>query len=250
MGRPRIVGSLAPIQKPPSIQFDPTRGLIINNEYESAGNGLVGLANTFYAGKVAFTLKPSTHKSHLSATITSGQAGFPELVQDHWQLLANEVQKDLREHPAVLALEASSPGILALILKAVDDFNNGKTTTPSFPDGEANTVFDLMKKGQTHFAVGQYVLRWTTNVSFNSTVYRGEGNREMLYSTSQVISESLPPTAITSAMTSISAPTFVSGYFWSWRRLPSTRTTVAQNRVEVSTEYWLDQWSTYIYSPL
>jgi hypothetical protein len=38
------------------------------------------------------------------------------------------------------------------------------------------------------------------------------------------------------------APTAKTDYIWGWRKLPSTETTTSGNRVEITTEYWLEQW--------
>jgi hypothetical protein len=80
------------------------------------------------------------------------------------------------------------------------------------------------------------VLRWTTTVGFNSNNYRNSGTTEFLYTTSQVLAEADPPAAIANTMASINAPDLDGAYLWSWRRIPSTRTTVAGNRVEISVE--------------
>ena len=48
-------------------------------------------------------------------------------------------------------------------------------------------------------------------------------------------------------ISNLAAPIVISGYLWGWRKLPSTETTAAGNRIDITTEYWLEQWSTFIY---
>jgi hypothetical protein len=250
MGTPIVNGGQGPILKPVHVSFDPVKGATYHLHWESAGSGVTGLMSALMNSGIAFDAEVGAAHSSLTAAITAGTNGFPDTVQDHWQLMANEVQKDIKEHPATVAMELASTGSLGLVLAAVDAFNSGTTTAPTFPgaaDPIATALFNYMKHGGTHYSLGQYVLKWTTTVSFSSTAYRNEGARELLYSTSQVLAESAPPFRISTAMASIASPTTVSGYYWSWRRVPSTQTTQAGNRIEIATEYWLDQWSTFVY---
>jgi hypothetical protein len=45
----------------------------------------------------------------------------------------------------------------------------------------------------------------------------------------------------------LAAPPAQPDYLWGWRKLPSTETTTAASRIEITTEYWLEQWSLYYY---
>jgi hypothetical protein len=55
------------------------------------------------------------------------------------------------------------------------------------------------------------------------------------------------PAPIHTKLASIPIPAAHEGYEWSWRQLPSQMITTAHNRVEVSTEWWWEQWSTDLY---
>lgn len=255
MADPIITGSLGPILKPVKVSYDPVRGLSVHLDWESAGAGVVGVMNGLMTSRTAFEGEISGHKSHVAATLTNGSNGFPDQVQDSWQLQANEIHKDIKEFEQTVSMENTEPGSLAKVLTAVDGYNSGDSTIPTFSDisdagarAIAVALFAYMIHGGTHFARGQYVFRWVTHVSYNSSNYRVEGTNELLYSTSQVLSEANPPAGIAGQMTSIAAPSSVTGYYWSWRRIPSTRSTVAGNRIEISTEYVLDQWSTFVYA--
>ncbi|MGN6552317.1 MAG: hypothetical protein ACTHLW_01090 [Verrucomicrobiota bacterium] len=116
-----------------------------------------------------------------------------------------------------------------------------------------------IKKGQDAYASPQYVLRHTTNCSANSTNNISDINVDRLYTTSQLISEASDATLwiqpiptrlknkILTIPTQSAAPTESSYYLWSWRKLPSTETLTANNRIEINTEYVLDLWSTLRY---
>ena len=55
------------------------------------------------------------------------------------------------------------------------------------------------------------------------------------------------PARLVYKIQNLPSPVTVSGYLWGWRKLPSTETSAAGNRVEITTEYILDQWSTVLY---
>lgn len=248
MAAPKITGTLGPILKPTRIRFDPVRGLSMDLDWESAGSGIVGLASAFMNSGTAFSAEVSPRRSHISAELTAGTNGFPDRVQDHWQLQANEIQEDIKLHPAFVALgDTEGDKILAQVDSKIAD----RTYTPDFTgiSSLGQQFYFILVHGQTHWAFGQYVFRWTTYVSFNSTAFRNEGGRETILTTSQLLSEANPPAGISDAITSIPVPSVPANFLWGWRRVPSTRTTQAGNRIEIATEYWLASYPTCVYSP-
>src|SRR5881396_1842303 len=106
MPTPKINGSVQPIRTKLSTRFDPAKGYIVTQEYESAGDNLGGLALVASNAGMDYTLESNARKSRLVMSTTGAAPGFPEKATSTWQLYTNEVQKDIREHPAAIALGA------------------------------------------------------------------------------------------------------------------------------------------------
>lgn len=252
MPTPRINGTLEPVKQPTEYVFDPTRGYQRIDRWESAGNNLWGIAAQMAALGIGYQFTPSAAKSVLIAQASGAEAGQPEATTDTWQIVGNEIQKDLFEHPRAAALDGPT---IEKIRTNLENHKSPTTITPPFT-GDAALVYDLEFRGTTHYAVGQYVLRHTTNVSNSYAVNVSDVNVERIYTTAQLITECANPNSwaypipgrLQYKLQNITAPTVRSGYLWGWRKLPSTETTAAGNRIEIVTEYWLEQWSTLIYS--
>lgn len=252
MGKPIINGTLSPIRQPYEIDFDPVRGLVVNESFEGAGDGLGGLANTYLNRNVAFRWKRGATRSSIVATYSGGQNGLPDNSQANWQLLANEIQKSIYEHPIALAVEDAFPGTLDIVRRDFDLLSQGEPVGSPAPNAGAvdnyNTLISLLRRGTTHFALGQYVLKRTYSVSnYYVGDLPGEGYVECLITTAELLSGLPIPPVISRSISSIPTPYSHAGYLWSWRQLPTTIVTNAQNRADVSTEWWFEEWSTDLY---
>ena len=77
-----------------------------------------------------------------------------------------------------------------------------------------------------------------------------------IYTTAQLLNEvtnpnlwSFPlPGRLQTKLQNIPAPAGVANFLWGWRKLPSTEITVPGNFIEITTEYWLEHWSTFYYT--
>lgn len=249
MGKIIVSGTLAPVKQSSEISYDPQRGEHLVERWESAGRNLGSIAAGYQALRTAYNFTDSPHKSVIVATLSGPSGGQPEVTTDTWQILANEIQKDLFEHPTAAALGTD---VLTAIAAAIDD---KKTLAQAGFTGNSRTVFELKRNGTTHYALGQYVLRHTTNVSAGYSVNVADFNVERIYTTAQLLAEATNtnswvyplPGRLVHKIENLPAPTARSGYLWGWRKLPSTETTSSGNRIEITTEYWLEQWSTFIY---
>jgi hypothetical protein len=230
-----------------TVSYDPQRGLQIRIPWESAGDNLRGLAAAYQQARVAYELEATPLKSRLVATASGGQLGIPDLTTDTWQILGNEIQKGLLEHPDVVA--AIPADVRDKIYKAELSGTDEASFSPAL-SAYASKVFDRLRRGATHYALGQYVLRHTTNVSNQYGNNVADFNIERIYTTSQLIGETTNsnswifplPGRLVFKLQNITAPTAKTDYLWGWRKLPSTETTTSGNRVEITTEYWLEQW--------
>jgi hypothetical protein len=253
---PKVIinGSLQPARQPIKVSYDPEHGLHIAVPWESAGNNLGGLALAYQQQRVAYEWEGTDRKSQLIASASGGQLGIPDLSTDSWEILGNEIQKSLTEHPDVLAMEDAYPGTIGYIKRDLDLYEQGLPNGDPAPDPGAfpmaSSLYFALKRGATHFALGQYVLRHTTNVSNQYSQNVADFNIERIYTTSQLIAEvtngnwTFPmPGRLVYKLQNLAAPTAAGGYLWGWRKLPSTETTTAGNRVQITTEYWLEQWN-------
>jgi hypothetical protein len=255
----RINGTLSPVPQAPEYDFSPQGGLVVTQRWESAGDNLRGLFAGYTALRVASNMIPSKGRSVLVARASGPLAGEPETTTDTWQIMANEIQKDVKEHPTFLAMEELFPGTIGYVVRDVDRYNQGLgPDTPAPPPGAAATaalLFGLLVRGTTHYALSQYVLRHTTNVSNQYAANVADTNIERTYTTAQLLAEAQNvnswayplPGRMTYKITNIAAPALHSGYLWGWRKLASTETTSANMRIEITTEYWLEQWPLVLY---
>jgi hypothetical protein len=258
--RPIINGSLQPIRTSLRATFDPSKGITVTQDYESAGDNLGGLAQQCLASKMQYDHTPNQRRSKLVFSATGPAAGFGEVAIDTWQLLANEQQKDIKEHPQVLLMERTVPYSLAAVLEAVEDYNDFQTIDATwFTDTDiAGRLFRMLIHGVTSYNVGQYVLRHTTNVSNVYDTNVADQNVERIYTTGELVTEICNtgywlfpcPGRLRRKIEDMEVQTSDADLLWGWRKLPSTETTAAGNRIDISTEYWLAGWSTLLYSGL
>lgn len=248
-----INGTLLPVQQQPSNDYDPQRGLLGTVIYEGCDEAAaVSVENTLLSERIAFT-------SHSDGKTRVIEAKIMNAPLDVWQVLANEIQKSGYENPAVLANAdgTTDQDAIAKIKQYVLDNTKLSAINPPLT-GNALKLFFLMQHDQDHYALGQYVLRHTvqTSETFGSNV--SDVNVEKLYTTAQLLVEVTNPLLWTfplpgrlqTKLNSIPAPAAVANFLWSWRKLPSTEVMVPGNFIEITTEYWLEQWSTFYYTPL
>jgi hypothetical protein len=259
MPRIRVNGRLGPVAKAPKIEFDPQRGQVIVQEFQCAGAGLAGHAQIFAQLRIPYSWDLSPHVSKLVARASGAAAGIPEITVDTWQILCNELQKDILECSAALTVEAAYPGTLGYIRRDIDLYNQGKNPANPRPAAGAqptyNALLDLMKRGTTHFGVSQYVLKHTTTVSNYYSKNVADTNIGKVYTTAQLLTETTSaaawayplPARLKYKIQNLEAPPVQTNYLWGWRKLGSTESTAAHSRIEISTEYWLEQWSTILY---
>lgn len=119
-------------------------------------------------------------------------------------------------------------------------------------------------RGSPNFLRAQYVLRHTSNVSNRTNTAYVDMNTLQIYSISAMLTEiqaatwaypcpAQTVTALLDATTNLANFFTPSGvladlnYALGWLKKPSTRLTTAYNRIDITTEYVLDLWSTLYY---
>ncbi len=176
-----------------------------------------------------------------------------------WELLGNDVQKDLYEHPTTLALGIDTISAVKVAVQSVNSSSPGQEQSAKTTAVEnlrsvaganadvAEELFNLIIKGTTHYSVSEFVLRHTQTVSNTYQTQFALNNIEYIYTTDQLQSEAEIPSTIVFDIASIAEPSEKTGYLWGWLKRSPQISVVAGAKIQVTQEYWLDQWSTYAY---
>jgi hypothetical protein len=248
-----INGSTVPVRTSFRTRFDPTRGKVTIETWKQAGgDGLNGLANTYKALGYEYDLDSNPRLSTLVVTSPAPQ-GEDDTPTDQWQMLPNEINLDVYESPGARALGNTS---LAMIKRGAKDHEDGiDVDTSSWSTGEIR-LFNLVIKKVQFYPVGQHVLRHTTNANASYSSNVADTNVEAIYSNSALLSEISnasywiypAPARIRAIVNARASGTTDGGQLrWGWRKLPSQEITAANNRIDISTEYWFGQHSYFLY---
>ena len=260
--RPIINGNSAPFRVSVKSNYDPTRGITHSEEWHCVGDvGLEGTAALARENLAQYELTTSPKSSKITWSSNSGGGGAGGVMNidaDTWQVLSNEVHKSIFDLNLYRYLPAEgSPGSLAHVKEMVLRHENNEPIDPL--TGTSYSLYQKLIHGVTEYPVGQYALKHTTNVSANSTGNRSDVNVERIYSTKALIDEITDytlwvrpcPSRLVTKISGLAVQiTNHDDYIWGWRKLPSTETTSANNRIDISTEYWLGSWSGDIYGSL
>lgn len=176
-----------------------------------------------------------------------------------WELLGNDVQKSIYEHPTTLALGIDTITAVKVAIQSVSAASPGEEQAAKAAaianirkvagaNGDvAEELFTLIYKETTHFSVSEFVLRHTQTVSNSYLSQFSLDSIEYLYTTEQLIAESSIPSSVVFDLSSIAEPAEKPGYLWTWLKRSPQIQFVAGAKIQVTQEYWLDQWSTYLY---
>jgi hypothetical protein len=283
MPTPIVKGTSGIIEKPYEVSFDPRRGIQVRRRYTQAG-GASGLEPVeLQARAQGYTTRKlvSPVLSELEIISpempTDGTGGSVEdVVYDTWQIVGNEVQESAYYSPAAMSqISLNDRTIIARAMRAgTDRMGNlsdlaaarlaqqkeDKVLYTAVTDADALQFYRQLLRGQEHYSVSNYVLRHTTNVSENSTYNVSDENVNRLLTPAQLLAEITSaslwvkpcPARLVTKLLSIEEPARpeddeLDYWLWSWRKLPSTETTGANNRVDINTDYVLYHWSTLYY---
>lgn len=266
-------GTLVPQEQEYSYDYDPSTGGTRTFEFDTFSEAnAVALANLNIANRVATKYR----LVHGAATVILSDSNFPGI--DTWQIMANETSKSRWDAPAMLRILKYGNGtdFYSDIIRFLKDSIDNKSSWPqivSSPFNQAGStivttflgfdlaylsnVYNLILSGSDVYPFSQYVLRHTTNVGNGYASNIADVNVDCVYTVSQLLSETqnysretqnyslwiFPlPGELQYFIQHINAPSFQSGYLWGWLKRSATRTTAAHNRVDLTTEYWLEQW--------
>jgi len=274
-------GSLLPHLQDVSYDFDPSRGFTVRKNFRGASqawmaNLLQECVNAGVAARLTF------HQGD-TATLES-EDSTEQYTLDTWQLLGNAVQFELFYHPEFTAtvekyfgtnVDAAAQAI-GKLREQIQKLEEGQGTiaelwsAPIFTSAGVSSedkqfiarLILLYLRGTESFDNdaygGGYVLRHTTNAPNRWAANVADLNVGKIYTTAQLLSEVqnssdwvFPmPGRLAYKLANIPAPTAHNNHLWGWKKSRSTECNAANNRIDISTEYTLEQWSTDLYPPI
>lgn len=161
-----------------------------------------------------------------------------------WELVGNNIQKSIFEHPRTLALSYSDIELL-----------RDKTTSErianitSLSSLDARWLADILIRDTDSYTEDQFVFRITQIVPRNSVAVIALNNSQDIYSTSQIIAETGPGAVLLTALATIdSTPIAVTaGYAYGWKKSAASFQQVGYNRFATTIDYVQSVWSMYLY---
>lgn len=264
-----VRGSKFPQGQRVVLKYDPQTGIVVDNDYNGAGQAeMQALFYDFIQSGIACELTFEKDKASLKSSDSTQQTTL-----DTWEIAGSEESPDGLSHPTLLSIctddeiRAIRAGINAAETtdgtSLQDIIDNG--ILDALTDADKETVLKfigLQVRGSTEYFAPSYVVRHTTNAparTYGSNI--ADDGVNQIYSFAQLLSEvqnsgywlfPMPAALVTqvSFLASNPPPTPIKNpddYFFGWFKSPPTKTTAANNRLNIVTEYTLKQLSTVYY---
>lgn len=257
-------GSIYPYEQRVVFDYDPARGIIYDYDFDGAGQPeMQAIFNDYVAQGIACRMVFEKDKATLQA-----QDSTNSVTLDTWQILGNVESPDGLSHPTVLQI-CTDDQVAAIRsgIEAVTAATPIKTQISAILAGSSfsglsagqkeilTRFIGLQLRGSKEYRKPEYVLRHTTNAPSNNTQNIADVGINNIYTPAQLLSEAqdsglwlfpIPP-YLSYKIANIPVPTFKANYLWGWLKSPSTSSTAANNRIDISTEFTLAQWSTDYY---
>jgi len=207
-------------------------------------------------------VEDSSPYATLTAIINSVIDGSIEVPVNVWELLGQDLEHDAWLHPKSNRITDTDYG---KILRAIEEIKDRKPVSV-YPSGpEANSMLALLKKaGNVAFVQSQFVLRKTQTVTSTFQFDMSMAGLDQIWTTARLVAaEPLMNSNILRAVNNIpnqqvmyrvdtgpeSGNLVVDGnWLWGWLKKSPTITQEANNRIKLTQEFWLENWSTYLYS--
>lgn len=232
----------------PIYNYDPGRGEtrheIFDGTFEACIARAIALRNL--RPDLAVTAEPSDGSLWRVTERSADWGESAAAATTVWELLGNEVHKDIYEHPRSLSID---PRVVAQVRGEVAKYD-GQGPLPTFagdPTGNADLLFTLLLKGTNAYLTSQYVLRRTEIVSSKYQVKVAFNQIDSIWSSAQIVTVEAPPAELLFSISNIPIPDSQSGYQWGWLKKSPTVMQASGNRFQITQEWWLEQWSTYLY---
>lgn len=262
-------GTLIPLLQSETYQFDPLNGDMLAQVYANfSPQQMQILAGKFRKSGTPYQLTIEQERATLITQYTN-----PAITMDSWQVVQTRMATSPLLNPRNIAAIDSDNDIKVIgyavnkgitLQKAVEEMTaDGVTPTPTVPSGAAALrLFKRMSDGLTSYDEVRYVLQHTTNVSNRYASNVSDENVRAIYTFSQLFSEVQSvnlwvfplPSRLVYKLQLLNfepfAPPARDNYRWGWLKGASSETSAANNRIDITTEYELGQWSTDEYLAL
>lgn len=272
MPTPIIKGNSSYNEKPYEVAFDPRRGITVRRRYTQAGGDSALVPLEQQARLAGYTTRRLVSPVLSELDITSPEipqdgSGGPveDIAVDTWQIVGSELLDTAFSSPR-LATEVG-PIDRRVCAETIRNGLPANSSPPFVGDGAGGVnaalqLYSELQKGQDSYLVAQYVLRHNTNVSESSGYNVSDDNVLAIYTTAQLLAEVTDgglwlrplPNRLEAKINSIYAMPMPAPdddwYLLGWLKKPSTETAGASNRVDITTDYVLYNWSLLRYDVL
>lgn len=261
-------GTKAPLLQWFEANFDPNSGFTYRQEYQGHDyDQMLALSNSLTASGISVVLRKQAGVSTLTLTDATGT-----VVIDKWELGVDEERPSVFENPIFLSYvnAAANPSRVVTMMRNAlqngDPLNSAwdtLVTDANFATASAGAsttklkqYFDDYNLGVTNYIRGKYRLRHTTNAPARWNANIADFNVERAYTIAQLLNEAqnaslwvLPlPGYLVYKILNYVIPSARANYSFGAFKLRSNACTAAYNRVEITTEYIIDQINTNLYA--
>jgi hypothetical protein len=272
-------GILEPILNWQEWSWDQSVGYTLDQEYQGLDYAaMTRLANYFQYYGVSTRVRFQAGKAILSTRDATGN-----YTVDKWEMNVDQTQPSVFENDLFNSLMNQAVDKSTAITKLRAALQNSDPTTatdqwntlvadptfqaalgPAFGVGYSTLIqlqqyFDDYNLGVTNFVSGRYTLRHTTNAPNRWTANVADFNVEKIYTIGQLLSEVqnsnlwiLPmPGYLAYKIANYAVPNLRGpNYMWGALKERSSASTAANNRIDIVTEYLIDQINTNLYYTL
>lgn len=198
----------------------------------------------------------------LTAYLPDSESGDAS-VSFRWDFPAEKIQRDIYEHPRSLLVDPRDIQTLKAWFK--DPIENAD---PAFyvdedPYGYRLGLYQYLQRGHDSYEWYSYRLIYTRNVGSRYSVETADIGVLQIWTIDQIIQEAttnghpIPdryifkaraiPEQLALAPAEGAGAALVNNYKWGWLKGPTSETEMTNGRIEMTTEWILDLWSTYPY---
>jgi hypothetical protein len=257
-------GTRLPQPQSEEFDFDPTRGFLHRLHFRGASwNNMTALQQDFVRAGISCRLVANQGDTATLEVFDSTQ----QYTIDSWEIVVNEEGRDGLSHPGLInALTTASLDADKIIASARQHLQDNDDPKALFePGGDFDGApailkrfYSLQVRGSTEYRRAQYCLRHRTNAPNRWAANIADYGIDDIYTYAQLLAEVqnsglwvFPlPSRLAYKIGRIPVPTFQPNYLWGWLKSASTETAAPNNRIEITTEYVLEQWSTDYYPVL
>jgi hypothetical protein len=204
-----------------------------------------------------FTIDPNNaplYRLTVRTPDTLDQASDP---QWSWEIVGEDNQKDIYEHPRIVAITQSDDGLeeLRVCKDAIE--NPLPNASPAITDPDILRVYFLKLHGTEGWRWPTYRLRLTKTVGPEYDGEIADDGACRVYSAADIVAEHSQFPMYTRTYRRVAAlqnanpeiifggnAALADGYTWGWLKSPTTESEMGQFRIRLQTEWVLDFWET------